>query len=124
MEALTADDILERVDELEPNYYEEDVKLDWLLEIELIAWQEIFLTSGGHEDLQAPEEMDTGTQLLIRQPYGRNIYENWLKAKIAENNGESGRYNGAMIRFNSAYQLFANYWNRTHRPLAPYRLSL
>ncbi len=121
---LTADDILERVDELEPNYYDEDTKLDWLLQIELIAWQEIFLTSDGHEDLQAPEKMDGGTKLLIGQPYGRDIYENWLKAKIAENNGENGRYNTAMIRFNSAYQLFGNWWNRTHRALAPYRLRL
>ncbi len=121
---LTADDILERTDELEPNYYDEDTKLDWLLEIELIAWQEIFLTSEGHEELPEPAAMTGGTQLLIGQPYGRNIYENWLKAKIAENNGESGRYNAAMIRFNSAYTLFANRWNRTHRPIAPHRLQL
>ena len=124
MVTLTAEDILDRVDDLEPNYYEDEYKLDWLLEIEVILYHEVFLTHAGSEEMEEPDEMTDATELQVPVPYGRDIYENYLKAKISQANGESGRYNEYMTLFNAAYQTFAAYWNRTHLPLGPLSLQL
>lgn len=119
--ALTAQDIIDRVDDLEPNYYSDEYKCSWLDEIELKLWNEIYTTHAGAEDMDAPEEIDPGGagehELQVGIPYGRDIYENWVKAKISQANGESGRYNEYITLFLNAWQEFANYWNRKHLPL-------
>ena len=115
--ALTAQDIMDRVDDLEPNYYDDDYKLSWLQEIETKLWNEIFTTHAGAENMEEPEEIEADTELQVGPAYGRDIYENWLKAKISQANGESGRYNEYITLFYNAWQEFANRWNRTHLPL-------
>lgn len=152
MAVITAQEVLDRVDDLEPNYYNDEYKLSWLHEVELMLWQEVFTTHAGSENMTEPtgdftaeaeeeEEEQTGEQagetagseetataeeetetsyaapLQVGPPYGRDIYENWLKAKISQANGESGRYNEYMTLFYNAWKMFADYWNRTHRPL-------
>ena len=37
---------------------------------------------------------------------------------VAAENGETQRYNKRMTLFNSAYQGWANWYNRSHRPAA------
>ena len=115
--ALTAQDIIDRVDDLEPNYYNDEYKLSWLQEVELLLWQEVYSTHAGAEDMEEPGDIEADTELQVPQPYGRDIYENWVKAKISQANGESGRYNEYITLYYNAWQQFANYWNRTHRPL-------
>jgi len=150
--ALTVQSVLDRVDDLEPNYYNDEYKLSWLYEVELMLWQEIFTTHAGSENMTEPEEIlpiteesgsaaesgsgeTTGTEaeaeeeeeeeaatgytqeLQVGPPYGRDIYENWLKAKISQANGETGRYNEYMTLFYNAWKQFADCWNRAHRPL-------
>lgn len=124
MATVTAEDIIGRVDEIEPNYYSEEQKLDWLWELETILWHEVYLTHEGAEDMTEPEEVTMESELQVPRPYARDIYENYLKAKISQANGESGRYNEYSVLFNGAYQTFANYWNRTHRPLGARTLKL
>lgn len=115
--ALTAQDIIDRVDDLEPNYYSDEYKLSWLQEVELLLWQEIYSTHAGSEDREEPGEMEADTELQTDVPYGRDIYENWVKAKISQANGESGRYNEYITLYYNAWKMFADYWNRTHLPL-------
>ena len=156
MAVITAQEVLDRVDDLEPNYYNDEYKLSWLYEVELMLWQEVFTTHEGSEDMTEPtgdftveaeeeEEEQTGEQsgseevaaaeeeetetsydapLQVGPPYGRDIYENWLKAKISQANGETGRYNEYMTLFYNAWKMFADYWNRKHRPLGRHLIRM
>lgn len=117
---MTAEEIIERVNELEPSEYSETQLLEWLSDLDGRVWQEVILT---HERDEGDErESFTGhsadsEELLIPWPYGREIYEKYLLAKIAEENGETDRYNQQAILYNNAWQQWTNIYNRTHRPL-------
>ena len=57
--------------------------------------------------------------LVIMDPYGSSVYSHYLQAKIASENSEIGKYNQQMVLFNSAYQEFCDYYNRTYMPTGP-----
>ena len=116
---MTAGEIITKVDALEPNQYTLPQKLEWLSDLDGRVWLEIILTHERDEDDQREDftghTADTD-ELLIPWPYGREIYENYLQAKIAEENGETDRYNQQAILYNAAWQAYANAYNRSHRP--------
>ena len=61
---------------------------------------------------------DGGEQPIAGPPYGEDMYCYYLMAMIAMHNMETAKYNQHMIAYNNAYQEFANWYNRTHRPCA------
>jgi hypothetical protein len=66
------------------------------------------------------ENTDGDTVLLVPSPYDE-IYLRWLEAMIDYNNGEYDKYNSAIQLYNTMYRGFANYYTRTHRPVANYK---
>lgn len=82
-------------------------------------WQE------GSEDSQEDEtaegyrgytaETDPGTELLARFPYDE-IYLWWLASKVDWQNMEIDKYNNDRTLFNNAYELYSDWYTRTHMP--------
>lgn len=113
---MKAMDIIDRVDLMEPNDYSPEQKLHWLATLDGKIYREVIKT---HEDafIPYPGEYTTGNEeLIVTEPYGEDVYYYYLQAMIAAENNETQRYNKRMTMFNSAYQGWTNYYNRTHRP--------
>ena len=124
---MTIDTILAEVDEINPNTYDEQIKLGWLSKLDGRVFNDVILT---HEhdkvldddnNLVEPtftgyEEVSEETELIIPDTYS-DVYRDYLMAMIAYANGESDRYANSMIMFNSNYQQYLNWYNRNHKPL-------
>lgn len=116
---MTIKDMMDQVDRLVPNQFEYADKLAWLNEVEGLIYQEVILTHNGacyfHFDGYTTDT-DPDTQLIAREPYC-DVYRFFIEGKINQANGEMGRYNNAATAFNSVFQSFADFWNRTHMPI-------
>lgn len=128
---MRADEIIARVDALEPNQYDVPTKLAWLSDLDGKLFAEVILT---HEDIPAgllrraitdgatgqpvlPPYTAGSEETIAGPPYGMDLYSYYLMAMIALQNAEASKYNARMISYNAAYQDWANWYNRTHMPL-------
>lgn len=120
-------EILGIVDELNPNTYDEKIKIDWLSKIEGRIFNECILThehelvDDGEGNMVEPtftgySEEDEDTDLIVEDTY-TDLYRDYLMAMIAYSNGESERYTNSMLMFNTNLQSYYNYYNRTHKPI-------
>lgn len=119
---MTIQEAIQKVNNIEPNQYQTDLKIDWLSRLDSQIWREIFMTHEGYDPSETFEgytdSTDPQQSLLIEAPDDEGIYINYLKAKIFEANHEMGKYNQAIVFYNDAYMNFKNYYNSTHMPLA------
>ena len=115
---MTLMDALYRIDGLKPNSYTQSEKIKWLSTLDGLIKREIIDTHEGGEDIVFSgynENSDLSTELLVPAPYD-DIYLRWLETQIDYSNGEYGKYNNSITMYNSAYSIYANYYNRTHMP--------
>ena len=141
---MTLREVIDRVDDLIPNVYEESHKVRWISELDAKIFNEVYMT---HEDnpytREKPEEEEeenvtyfgdakkevktylelpytinkaAETELLAEFPYDE-LYVAFLETKINEYNQETTRYNNSALKFNGLYNDFVAYYNRTHMPL-------
>lgn len=112
---MTTTEAIAMADALQPNAYEQTLKLHWLSELDGMICREVL---AWHEDAPAPPAPygPGEATLLVGEPYSA-LYADYLLAMMDMHDAEFDRYTNAMIRFNSAYSAFANDYNRTHRPL-------
>lgn len=114
---MKAMDIIDRVDLMEPNQYSPEQKLHWLSTLDGKLFEEAFRPR--HPEMPAPAVYGTGQEeLLVKPPYGEDIYYNYLQAMIAAENSETQRYNRRMTMFNSVLAEFLNWYNRTEAPVS------
>lgn len=116
---MTAGEILNRVDMLDPNSFDAKIKLGWLNALDRKVFDSLIMTHRHEEGLSFEAVEDVDRELLIPEPYGMDCYVSYLRAKIAGENLEAVRYNQHMVMFNAAWQDFANAYNRTHMPIGP-----
>lgn len=111
---MTIEEVLTKTDKLLVNAIDDEIKLEWLHNIEDKIYKEIVLT---HEN-QVPmtDFENTENELIAVHPYD-NLYISYLIAQILYYTFETIRYNNAMITFNQEYQEFCNYYNRENMPL-------
>lgn len=114
---MIAMDIIDRVDLMEPNQYSPEQKLHWLSTLDGKLFEELYRQRCPEKERPLPYE--TGQeQLLIPQPYGEDIYYNYLQAMIAAEISETQRYNRRMTMFNSLMREYTNWFNRTNPPVS------
>ena len=113
---MQIDEIIARVDSLEPNQYDKETKLSWISQLDGKIFAEIILT---HDDtgrmMYLPYESGD-EEPIAGPPYGEDMYCYYLEAMIAQHNMETSKYNQKMLAYNNAYTEFSNWYNRTHRP--------
>lgn len=115
--------VLALVDAIKPNTYDENIKIQWLSDLDGKIFNEVILTHERDKDEEGniigPSEVPvyetTNDELIVSEPYA-DIYRNYLFAMIDFSNGESDKYTNSMIIFNNSYKSFTDYYNRTHLP--------
>lgn len=115
---MTIREALARLDELVPNTYNPENKIQWLSDLDGKIKKEIIDTHEGAEAVtfEGYTENNLDAELLVPPGYD-DLYMFWLEAKIDFSNKEYNRYNNSIVSFNTAYQAFDNYYNRTHLPI-------
>lgn len=110
---MTAMDIINRVDSMEPNAYGPEQKLVWLSILDGKTYEEIIKPR--EENAEGFKEYVNGSEkLLIPFPYGYDIYYHYLMAMCAIEDGETQRANRRMTLFNNAYTEYVNWYCRNH----------
>lgn len=109
---------INKSDELKPNGYTQSDKIRWLSACDSMIKRNIIDTHEGGEDEEFGgynDETDLTTELLVPEPYDE-MYLTWLESKIDYTNGEYGKYNNSITRFNDTYKQYESDYNRTHMP--------
>ena len=116
---MTIMEAINRIDAIKPNSYPQGEKIRWLNSLDSIVKRQIIDTHEGGGtvafDGYTEDTLLTAT-LLVPFPYDE-MYILWLESKIDYYNGETGRYNNSISMFNTSYEEFDRYWNRTHMPI-------
>lgn len=120
---MTIYEVLAMVDEIQPNTYDEKVKMTWLSELDGRVFKDVVLeyehelVDDGEGNMIEPTFTaydDENQELIIPDEYA-DIYRHWLFAQIAYSNGETERYQNAMLMFNSSYQDYTKWYRRNHK---------
>lgn len=112
-------DAINRIDSLKHNTYSEADKVQWLSRVDWMVKRHIIDTHEGAEAVEFNGYDDLTdihmTELLVPAPYDE-MYLRWMEAMIDYHNGEYGKYNNAVDMFNTSYESYKSYYNRTHMP--------
>ena len=125
---MTLREIIEKVDRLKPNQYEETDKVDWVNELEGKLIEEVFSRGIDYAEYVPADftgykwETDADKVLLVPNQFS-DIYIKYLFAQIDFHNAEFTRYNNSTMMFNAVYDEFAAYWRRNHIPRQPASLN-
>ena len=109
---------LNRIDSLKHNTYTQNEKVAWLSRLDSMVKRLIVDT---HEDGEGitftgyDDTTDLQTELLVPAPFDE-MYLRWLEAQIDYTNGEYDKYNNSILMYQTAYDGYANYYNRNHMP--------
>lgn len=118
---MTIKECIDIVDNLKPNQYSIENKVDWLSYIDHSIINEVLLTHEGYDGRYdnfagySPDKLEMG--LIVPSPYDR-LYPAYLKMKIDEENGETARYNNSATLFNAYYMEYKKWYNSKHMPLS------
>ena len=112
MEAMTLGTAIDRVDRLCCNAFSREEKLLWLARLERLVKTNILDTHEGGLPFREP---GPDTYLTAPEPF-EGMYMSWLEAQIHLHSGEVERYNAAIRLFNSEYEAFECWYNRTYPP--------
>ncbi len=115
---MTISEALTRANAVKPNTYSDVDKIRWLSTLDGFIKEHIIDTHEGGEGVVFngyDENTDLATELLVPAPHD-HIYVHWLEAQIDYANDEYDRYENTMGMYNTAYDNFKNYYNRTHMP--------
>lgn len=116
---MTIGEAIKLVDKLKPNQYPQTLKIKWLSKLDGQIFGEVFST---HEESPVDnftgydEETPQSTALLVPYPFDEDIYSFYLQAAVDRENGEISKYNATQTAYNGAYQVFQDWYNRTHLP--------
>lgn len=109
---------INRLDAIKHNTYTQSDKVNWLSRVDGMVKRHIIDTHEGAEEVSFSgydDSTDLDTELLVPAPYD-DLYLRWMEAMIDFHNGEYGKYNNAVDMFNTSYEGYQSYYNRTHMP--------
>ena len=107
---------INQIDSLKHNTYSQDNKVTWLSRLDSMVKKHIIDTHEDEVDFSGYDSLtDLQTELLVPAPYDE-VYLRWMEAQIDYHNGEYETYNNAIEMFNTTFNSYQNYYNRTHKP--------
>lgn len=116
---MTIIEAINRIDALIFNTYKQPDKIEWLSRLDSMVKRLIIDTHQGAESTSfSGYTVDTplDTVLLVPAPYDE-MYLRFLEAQIHYHNGEYDKYNNAIILYNTEFEAYQSYYNRTHMPV-------
>ncbi|MBO5700897.1 MAG: hypothetical protein J6S71_00500 [Clostridia bacterium] len=96
---MTANKVIERVDAIRPNSYNEEQKFGWINKLEEMV-QRLVIQTSEVNSLSYPEDMDA--ELMILAPFD-DLYELYLESMIDYYNREYGNYNNSAMMFQTRF---------------------
>lgn len=117
---MTIEQVIDIVDTLKPNTYDDNIKIAWLSDLDGRIWKDVFMK---HFPLPRWKfkpytgNTEQTKELLVPYPYAHNLYVNYLSACIDKQNEEMDKYNVSVSFYNSAYMDFTSAYNREHKPI-------
>lgn len=115
---MTINEVITQVQTLKPHDIPDEILVRWLSVLEGKIIDEIILTHELAERIEfngyTINDMDT--ELIVPNTYA-DVYIYYLEAMIDQTHNEGARFNSSMQMFNSAWQDYANYYNRNNKPL-------
>ncbi len=96
---MTANKVIEIVDGLKPNVYDEETKLRWISDLDGMV-KRLVIQDDTFTPYVYPDNMDT--ELLIPAPFD-NCYQLYVEAMIDYYNKEIGNYNNSILMFDARY---------------------
>lgn len=116
---MTIEEAVGLVDRLKPNHYDHEQKVRWLSKLDGQIFREVITTHAGRRphEFRGYDDALPDTPLLVPYPYDEDVYNYFLQAQIDKENGEIAKYNQDIGLYNSAFKAYADWYNRTHRPL-------
>lgn len=114
---MTVGELIERIIMLRGRQYDEDIMVGWLNEIEGQVVDDVVNRAEGYDMVFKPLSyaQDTEKQLTIPERF-QDVYINYMLSKIDYHNQETERYNNDVVMYNSAYDAYAAWFRRTHKP--------
>lgn len=112
---------IEQVDVLRRNHYGQKEKIAWLSRLDHRVKHKIIDTHEGGTGVAFAgydEDTDVNTVLLVQAPYDE-MYLQYLIAQIEYFDQQGSRYNNANRLFESVWNDYACWYNRTHMPIGP-----
>ncbi len=110
---------IQAADRLQENTFSQEEKVAWLEQLDRKVQLELYDTHAGYEGTAfpgyGPHTDLQATVLRIPDQFGE-IYIHWLMAQMDYYSGELTRYNNTIAAYNTLWQAFANWVNRTHMP--------
>lgn len=106
----TMNSVIEYVDGVKPNVYEETDKYRWINKLEGLISTEVF---GMAEPMQYDVPAAADTELLAMHPFD-DIYAFYLFAMIDFHNREYNNYNNSMLMFTERLDALKNYYIQRH----------
>jgi len=107
---MTPNKVIEIVDGVKPNSYDEEMKFRWINELEGIVKQ-VVIQEEGFKALEYPNDMDT--ELVITAPFD-NVYGLYVEAMIDYYNKELGNYNNSNAMFETRFVEYKKDYIRKH----------
>ena len=117
---MTIRDAITRLDALIFNTYTDSDKVEWLSRLDTEIKQQIIDTHEGAGNVSFSgytENTPGDTVLLVPSPYDE-VYLRWMEAQIHYYNGEYDKFNASIVMYNTAFDNYANYYNRNHMPIS------
>ena len=118
---MNIQEALDMADAMKPNMMSDRVKIAFLQQLDQQIYYEILLKHEHTEEEEVLPEYDTdtdrGTELLVPDPYGTEMYPYWLMSKIDTLNQETDKYNNDRALFENAYDTMSDWWTRTRMPI-------
>ena len=109
---------INRIDSLKHNTYSNNEKVAWLSRLDSMVKRLIIDTHEGSDNVfytNYDDETSMDLVLLVPAPFDE-IYLRWLEAQIDYANGEYDKYNNSILMYQTAWDAYANYYNRNHMP--------
>ena len=110
---------ISRLDSQKHNTFSQSDKVEWLSRLDSMVKKHIIDTHEGADEVTFTGydgTTDLQTELLIPEPFDE-VYLRWMEAQIDYANGEYNKYNQSIQMYMTAYDGYANYYNRNHMPL-------
>ena len=111
----TVREMIQRVDAIKPNCFEEGTKAKWLGELDARIALSIMLMDivEAQRFNYGAEDMDV--ELLAQFPHD-SIYESWLMSRIDYASGDYNRYANSSALFNAEYTDYLRWFCNTYDP--------
>lgn len=148
---MTIKEAIDKINNLNPNQYSEEIMVDWLSRLDYQIFNDIILThepdilptppeprvehTGSPLDLRPrrviipkpelePYSVENmAVPLLVKFPYDE-LYIHYLQMKIDEANKETEQYNNSAVLFGSYYENFTKHYNEEHMPIQRARWNM